>query len=291
MLMTAQRQEKTSQMTNTSREHLGNGGFFALFALFTRFINDRMTRSRLRMGILGASGCFSTWLGRSSRGTQLSQKGWHSPTNLCQGDHRAAMLPGAVHAFDQRTSQHQLIMYTGHHLGPAFGLLWGAKARLIPKQHLLVQPEAMLVGVAQAIGRADLAQGRGFVAFPHKPTDLGVARIALGPMADDLDHAHLDLTGLAQMQLGPAPHFDTPAFGIGALPRAIRLPMATLVAALEARPIQRTATTLAWLTRRSGTIKDAIAFDAQQTTGTDLCHPSQKRGTGVPAIPDADGDK
>src|SRR5207244_13049503 len=103
------------------------------------------------------------------------------------------------------------------------------------------------------------------------------------------DHRDLDLTGLAQMQLGPAPHFDTPAFGIGALPRAIRLPMATLVAALEARPIQRTATTLAWLTRRSGTIKDAVAFDAQQTTGTELCHPSQKRGTGVPAIPDEDG--
>src|SRR5438128_1001680 len=244
MLMTAQRQEKTSHMTNTSREHSGNGGFFALFALFARFINDRMTRSRLRMEILGASRCFSTWLGRSSRGTQLSQKGWHSPTNLWQGDHRAAMLPGAVHAFDQRTSQHQLIMHTRHHLGEAVGLLWGPQARLIPKQNLLVQPEAMLVGVAQAIGRTDFAQGRGFVAFPNKPTDLGVARIALGPMADDLDHAHLDLTCLAQMQLGPATHFNTPAFGIRALPRAIRFPMGPLVAALEPRPIQTTATTL-----------------------------------------------
>src|SRR5438105_14556221 len=140
MLMTAQSQEKPSQRTNTNREHAGNGGFFALFALFTRFINDRMTRSRLRMEILGASRCFSTWLGRSSWGPQLSQKGRHSPTNLWQGDHRAAMLPGAVHAFDQRTSQHQLIMDTGHHLGEAVGLLWGAQARLIPEQHLLVQP-------------------------------------------------------------------------------------------------------------------------------------------------------
>src|SRR5437016_14032129 len=71
MLVTAQRQEKTSQMANTSRENSGHGGFFALFALFTRFINDRLTRSRLRMEILGASRCFSTWLGQSSRGTQL----------------------------------------------------------------------------------------------------------------------------------------------------------------------------------------------------------------------------
>src|SRR5207244_12070891 len=84
--------------------------------------------------------------------SELSQKGWHSPTNLWQGDHRAAMLPGAVHAFDQRTSQHQLIMQTRHHLCPAFGLLWSPKPRLLPKQHLLVEQEAMLVGVAQARG-------------------------------------------------------------------------------------------------------------------------------------------
>ena len=42
------------------------------------------------------------------------------------------------------------------------------------------------------------------------------------------------------------------------------------------------------MARGSRTIQDAIAFDAQQTTGADLCHPSQKRGTGVPAVSDDD---
>src|SRR5947209_2841776 len=249
MLVTAQRQEKPSQMTNTSRQNSGSGGFFTLFAFFTRFINDRMTRCKLRMEILGASRCFSTWLGWSSWGTQQHQKGWQRPTNVWQGDHRVAMLPGAVHAFDQRTSQHQLVVRTRHHLWEAVGLLWGPKARLIPKQHLLVQPEAMLVGVAQARGRTDFAQGRGLLAFPDKPTDLGITCTAAGSMADNLDHTDLDLTCLAQMQLVPTAHFDAPALGIGALPRSVRSPMGALVAALEASSIFAIGTTLTWLAR------------------------------------------
>src|SRR6266705_1389311 len=129
MVRRAQRQEKTSQMTNTSRQNSGCRSFFVLFTLFACFANDWMTRSGWRMEILRASGCFSAWLRWSSRGPQLDQKSWHGPANLRQGHHRAAMLPRAVHAFDQRTSQHQLVVHARHHLGPAFRLLWGPKAR------------------------------------------------------------------------------------------------------------------------------------------------------------------
>src|SRR5439155_24823208 len=114
----------------TSPNHSGLGDFFALFTLFTCFSNDWMTQSWLRVEILRASWGFSAWLRWSSRGTQLSQKGWQPPTNLRQGDDRAAMLPRAVHGFDQRTSQHQLVMHTSDHLRPTFGLLWVRKRGL-----------------------------------------------------------------------------------------------------------------------------------------------------------------
>src|SRR5437588_6191255 len=122
MLGTVQKPEKTSQMTNTSRQDSGCRSFFALFALLTGLANDRVTRSGLRMEILGASWCFSPWLHGVGRGTQLRQKCWHGPTNLRQGHHRAAMFPRTVHAFDQGTRQHQLVVRTSDHLRPAFDL-------------------------------------------------------------------------------------------------------------------------------------------------------------------------
>jgi hypothetical protein len=170
MVGRAQSQEKTSQILTSSRQHSGCRSFFVRFTRFACFANDRMTRSWLRMELLGASGCFSAWLRGSSRGTQLEQKRWHSEASLRQGQHRAARLPRAVHCLNQRTSQHQLVVHTGHHLRPAFRLLGGAQARLIPQEHLFVQSVAMLLGGAQAIGRTDLSQGSRFVAFPHTPT-------------------------------------------------------------------------------------------------------------------------
>jgi hypothetical protein len=56
-------------------------------------------------------------------------------------------------------------------------------------------------------------------------------------MADDLDHAHLDPSGCAQVQLVPAPHFHALALGIRALPAAVRFAMGALIAALETRAI------------------------------------------------------
>src|SRR5437588_11947525 len=108
----AQRREKTSQMRRSSHHHSDLGDFFALFALLTCFSNDRMTHSWLGVEILGASWGFSAWLRWSSWGPQLSQKGRQPPTNLRQGDNRAAMFPRAVHSFDQMTSQPQLVVAT-----------------------------------------------------------------------------------------------------------------------------------------------------------------------------------
>src|SRR5260370_34469723 len=110
----------------------------------------------------------------------------------------------------------------------------------------------MVMRVAQAIGWADLGQGRGFIAFPDKPTDLGVSWAFAGCMTDDLDHAHLNPASLAQMQLVPAMDFHSPAAWIRALPTRIRFAMGAHIAALKPRSIFATGTTLPWLARWSG---------------------------------------
>jgi hypothetical protein len=170
--MDGSEQRKTSQMTSTSRPNSGCSRRFALFLLFARFENNRMTRCRLRMETLGTSGRFSAWLRWSCWSPQLYHKSGHSPSHLRQRQNRAACLPGSIDALNQRTCQDQLVMRARDNLRPTFCALWGAQTWHIPEQHLLVQAVAMLVRVAQARGRADLGQRRGFVlmAFPDKPT-------------------------------------------------------------------------------------------------------------------------
>src|SRR5260370_30935285 len=192
-------QRKTSQMTSTSRANSDRRRRLALFLLFARFTNDGMTRRRLRMEAFGASWRFSAWLWWSRRSPQLRQKGWHGSTSLCQRQNRVARFPRSIDARDQGTGQDQLVMGTSDDLCPAFGLLWGAQTWLIPQQHLLVQSIAILLRVAQAIGRADLGQGSGFIAFPDKPTDLRVTWAFASPKTDDLDHAHVNPPSAAQM--------------------------------------------------------------------------------------------
>src|SRR5258707_12706005 len=193
-------QRKTNQITSTSRANSGRRRRFAFFLLFARFTNDGMTHRRLRMEAFGASGRFSTWLWWSRRSTQLHQKGWHGSTSLCQRQNRVARFPRSIDARDQGTGQDQRVMGARDDLCPAFGLLGGAQTGLIPQQHLLVQPIAMLMRVAQPIGRADLGQGSGFSAFPDKPTDLGATWAFAGPMPDDLVHSHLIPASGAQRQ-------------------------------------------------------------------------------------------
>src|SRR3989440_864035 len=253
-------------MKSTSRANLRRRRRFALFVLFARFANDRITHNGFGMKALGASWRFSAWLWWSRRGAQLRQKGRHGSPSLCQRQDRATMLPGPVHPFDQGTGQHQLVVCTDQHLCPAFGLLRGTQTGLIPQQHLLVEPITMFLRVAQPIGRADLGQGSGLLALPDKPTDSGVTSAFAGPMTDDLDHAHLNRASAAQMQVGPAPHFHALAFGIRPLPRGIRFAMRAFIAAVETRCILAACPALTRLASWGGAVKDAIAFDAQQTT-------------------------
>ena len=168
-------------MTSTSRSNSGRRRRFALFVLFARFTNDGMTRRRLRMEAFGASGRFSAWLWWSRRSPQLRQKGGHGSSSLCQRQNRVARFPRSIDALNQGTCQHQLVVCAGDDLRPAFRLRWGAQPWHAPEQHLLVQAVAMLVRVTQAIGRADLGQGCGLVAFPDKPTDPGVTPPFAGP--------------------------------------------------------------------------------------------------------------
>src|SRR2546425_3589286 len=279
-------QRKTSQMTSTSRANSGRSRRLALFVLFARFPNDGMTRRQLRMEAFGASGRVSTWLWWSRRSPQLRQKGRHGSSSLCQRENRVARFPRSIDALNQGTSQDQLVMGASNDLCPAFRLLWGAQTWHVPEQHLLVQAVAMLVRVAQPIGRADLGQGRGFIAFPDKPTDLGVTWAFARSMTDDADHAHLDPASAAQMQLVPAMDFHSPAALIRPLPRGVGFPMGLLIAALKTRSIFATRTALTRLARWSGAVQDAITFDAQQTTGCYLGHVRQKGSARVPAVAD-----
>src|SRR5260370_18736642 len=189
-------------------------------------------------------------------------------------------------ALNQGTSKDQLVMGTRNDVCPAFRLRWGTQTWHVPEQHLLVQAVAMLVRVAQPIGRADLGQGSGFIAFPDQPTGPGVAAASARPMTDDLDHTHLNRARGAQMQLGPAMHFHAPAVLIRPLPRGVGFTMGLLIAALKPRAIFATGTALTRLARGSGAVKDAIAFDAQQTTGFYLPHARHTATPPHPATPD-----
>ena len=172
-------------MKKISQTNSGRSGLFALFLLFTRFADHGMTCPGLGMKAFCASRRFSAWLRGSCRGTQLSQKGGHGPTHLPQRQDRAARLPGPIAPVQQGASQQQLLVGTRDHLCPAFGSCWCTQPWDIPEQHLFVEAIAVLLRVAQAIGRADLGQGSGVIAFPHEPTDPGVTGTSVGPMTDD----------------------------------------------------------------------------------------------------------
>src|SRR5437764_2860669 len=264
------------------------GALFALFLLFTRFANYRMTGPGLGMKAFGPSRRFSTQLWRSSRRAQLVQKGGHCPSHLRQRRNRAAGLPRSIAPLHQRTSQHQQIVSAGHDVRPALRPLCSTQSWHIPKQLLFVKAIAMLMRVAQAIRRADLGQRSRALAFPDKPTDLGVTSLATGPMTDDLDQRNLHPARRAQVQVVPTPHLDPRPFGVETFPGLIRCAVAALVLALKAVPILATGSQLAGKTRRGWAVEDAIPFDPQQATRLDVGQASQERCAGVPAGADND---
>src|SRR5947208_1097387 len=285
----AQNQERRGEMKKISRTTSGRGSLFARFLLFARFTNRRMTCPGLGMKAFGPSRCFSTQLWRSSRRPQLVQKGGHSPSHLRQRPNRAACLPRSIAPLHQRTSQYQQIVSAGDDLRPALRPLRGAQPWHIPEQLLFVKAITMLMRVAQAIRRADLGQRSTAIAFPDKPTDLGVTSLPTGPMTDDLDQRNLHPARRAQVQVVPTPHLDPRPFGVETFPGLIRFAVAALVFALKAIPILATSSQLAGKTPRRWTVEDAITFDPQQATRLDVCQASQERRAGVPAVADNDG--
>jgi hypothetical protein len=160
-----------------------------------------MTCSGLGMKAFGSSRRFSTRLRRSSRRSQLMQKGGHRPSHLRQRQSRAACLPRSILAHNLWTCQDQLIVGTGYHLRPVLGPLWSAQPWDIPEQLLFVETRAMFVRVAQAIHRAHLGQRSRAVAFPDKPTTLGIASTACCPVTDDLNERDLNAACGTQVQV------------------------------------------------------------------------------------------
>src|SRR5260370_6386154 len=271
-------------MKKISRTTSGRGSLFALFLLFARFTNRRMTCPGLGMKALGPSRRFSTQLWRSSRRPQLVQKGGHSPSHLRQRRFLVACLPRPIATLHQRTSQHQQIVSAGDDVRPAFRPLRGTQPWHIPEQLLFVKAIAMLMRVAQPIRRADLGQRSRAITFPDKPTDLGVTSLATCPMTDDLDQRNLHLARRAQVQVVPTSHLDPRPFGVETFPGLIRFAVAALVFALKAVPILATGSQLAGKTRRGWTVEDTILFDPQQASSLDVRQASQERHAGVPAV-------
>src|SRR5436305_15233914 len=222
----AQKQERRVAMTKSSRITSGRGSLFALFVLFARFPNGRMTCPGLGMKAFGPTRCFSTQLWRSSRRPQLVQKGGQSPSHLRQRRSLGACLPWSIATLHQRTSQHQEIVSAGDDVREAVRPLRGTQPWHIPEQLLFVKAIAMLMRVAQAIRWADHGQRSRAIAFPDKPTDLGVTSLPTGPMTDDLDQRHLDLPSRAQVQVVPTAHLDARPFGIHPSPGLIWFAMA-----------------------------------------------------------------
>src|SRR5260370_3876270 len=285
----AQNQERRVEMKKISRTPSGIGSLCVVFLLFASFSNCRMTCPRLGMKAFGPSRRFSTQLWRSSRRPKRVQKGGHSPSHLRQRPNRGACLPRSIAPLHQRTSQHQQIVSAGDYVRPAFSPLRGTQPWHIPEQLLFVKAIAMLMRVAQPIRRADLGQRSRAIAFPDKPTDLGVTSLPTGPMTDDLDHRNLHPARRAQVQVVPTPHLDPRPFGVETFPGLIRFAVAALVFALKAIPILATSSHLAGKTPRRWTVEDAITFDSQQATYLDVGQASQERRAGVPAVADNDG--
>src|SRR5947209_6230282 len=277
-------QERRVEMQKSRRTTSGRGSFFARFLLVARFTNRWMTCPGLGMKAFGPSRRFSTQLWRSSRRAQLVQKGGQSPSHLRQRRSLGACLPRSIATLHQRTSQHQEIVSAGNDVRPAFRPLRGTQPWYIPEQLLFVKAIAMLMRVAQAIRRADLGQRSRAIAFPDKPTDLGVTSLATGPMTDDLDQRNLDLTSRAQVQVVPTAHLDARPFGVHPFPGLIRFAVAALVLALKALPILATGSQLADKTHRGWAVEDAVTFDPQQTSSLDVGQASQEGRASVPAV-------
>jgi hypothetical protein len=282
----AQCQERREKVNHIKRATSRRSDLLARFRLLTRFANHRMTRSGLGMKAFRSSRCFSTQL-RWTRGcSYMTQKGGHGPSHLRQRRFPMAGFPRSEASLHQRASQDQQIVRARDHLRPALSPLRGTQPWHIPEQFLLIEAIAMLMRIAQAIRGTDLGQRSRTISLPDKPTDPRITRFSTCSMTDDLDNRHLGPAGGAQVQVGPTSHLNFLAFGVESFPTFVRRSMSLWIATLKALPILASGSPLPSKTCWSRTVKDAIAFDAQQTSRPHIGLTCQKGRATNPATTD-----
>src|SRR5947208_14737638 len=156
-------------MKKISRTPSGRSGLFALFLRFTRFTNNRITRSGLRTKPLGASGRFSSWLARPDWCANLPQNGGHDPTDLPWSHGTPFGLPRQQGGESERAGQIQLEERQRDDPTPPQKLSGRTHVSLSPEQILFQKTEEMLLGKPQAIALWHLLQGHHLIQG-EKPT-------------------------------------------------------------------------------------------------------------------------
>src|SRR6266581_8149596 len=94
--------------------------FPPLFGLWFGLVDHGRAWRRFDHRSFWPSGRFSAWFGRTSRGTQLCHNFVHRPAHLLRTGWTLTRLPGTQTGLHLWTGQHQLIMYNGDDLAPAF---------------------------------------------------------------------------------------------------------------------------------------------------------------------------
>src|SRR5260370_24322010 len=92
----AQNQERRVEMKKISRTPSSRGALVALFLLFARFTERRMTCPGLGMKAFGPSRRFSTQLWRSARRPPPVPKGGHSPSPPPPPPHPRTSSPPSI---------------------------------------------------------------------------------------------------------------------------------------------------------------------------------------------------
>src|SRR5690348_4250189 len=131
--------------------------------------NDRKARPLVNLSPFGPAFRFSARFGGAGRGSQLCQQFVEPATHLLQGHRTVLALPGTQLRFDQRASQHQMVMSNRHQVTPPFKLLRGAQTWFFPQERLLIEAIAMLLAKAQSVSLGNLSDIGLRVPDPDKP--------------------------------------------------------------------------------------------------------------------------
>ena len=213
-----------------------SSSFATLFCSWFGLVDHRIAWRGWDHRSFWPSARFSAWFGRSSRRSQLRHNFSHRPADLLWRSFTLGRLPGTQRGLHLWTRQHQVIVHNGDDLTPAFKLRWGAQPGLCPQQALLVKAIAMLVRIAPPVAQGHRRQAGLGRPLPQKPTLTRVAGPIAGPLSQDADDRHLNMSCLGQMQPRPPADLNGMSVGISALPTAIGWSIGTRIAATSSAP-------------------------------------------------------